>query len=451
VCKNHKKIRYPKAIRKLRASKHAKWKALKSNPTDSDLKAIYKSSAANLKKEIWQWHRDHETKLLKNMSQSTFFKYTKARLKNNHRTAVLMNNSGEIISNPIDVANEFNKYFVSTFTSDNNILPRFPPRCHDELNTILFDVLSVSNVIKKLKPSLSFGVDSIPNIFLRKTVTSITLPLSILFERSMSANYIPPVWKMAKIIPLHKKGSTIEVSNYRPISLVSSISKVMERVNVNQTLGFLKVHSLITPVQYGFQQRSSTITQLIECHSDWIATQNRGDSTDVIYLDYAKAFDSVIHEKLLLKLSSYGIHNDLLNWFRNFLSDRTQAVYIEGTLSQFLPVVSGVPQGSVCAPLMFLIYINDLPEQLPPSVKCYLFADDAKISNVIKSIADCIILQNILSSISAWSEMWQLTLSIIKCIVQHFGRANPRHVYLVSNISLISIMFKISVSQSVKT
>jgi len=435
--RNPKKIRYPKAIRKLRALKLAKWSALKLNSGDPALRASYKASASVLKKEIWQWHRDHETYLLSNMNQSTFFKYAKSRLKKKHDPMVLLH-EGNIISSPIDVANLFNVYFASTFTPDNHFLPDFPLRCNEELNTILFDILSISKVIKQLKPSSSFGMDNIPNIFLKKSVTSITLPLSFLFERSMSSNYIPPIWKAAKIIPILKKGSSTDASNYRPISLISSISKVMERVIVNQMLDFLHAHQLITPAQYGFQHGSSTIIQLIECHSAWLTSQNKGDATDVIYLDYAKAFDSVIHAKLLLKLAAYGIHNDLLIWFTNFLNGRTQAVMIDGSLSYFLPVTSGVPQGSVCGPLLFLIYINDLPTQLPSSVKCYLFADDAKISKVIKSITDCMLLQKALLSISSWSDSWQLTLSIPKCIVQHFGRANPAFTYHLSGVSLIS-------------
>ena len=193
-----------------------------------------------------------------------------------------------------------------------------------------------------------FDLDNILNVFLRRTERSIKWPLSILFARSLSANYIPALWKVAKIVPMQKKGSTTSPANYRPISFVSCISKVMECVIIDQVQIFLQDNNFITHAQYSFQSGSSTVTQLIECHIEWVTSQNNGEATDVIYLDYAKAFGSVIHSKLLHKLYAYGIRDDLLKWFKNFRSSCTQAVTINGVLSDFLPVTSGVIQGSVC-------------------------------------------------------------------------------------------------------
>ena len=148
-----------------------------------------------------------------------------------------------------------------------------------------------------------------------------------------------------------------------------------------------------------------------------LTSQNNGEATDVIYLDYAKAFDSVIFSKLLHKLYSYGIRDDILKWFENFLGSRTQAVAINGVLSDFLPITSGVIQESVCGPQLFKLYINDLPEDIPSTVKVYLFADDTKLTKVIRTIADCLVLQAALCSAASWSALWQLTLNIIKSVV----------------------------------
>ena len=169
-----------------------------------------------------------------------------------------------------------------------------------------------------------------------------------------------------------------------------------------------------------------------------MTSQNYGEATDVIYLDYAKAFNSVIHSKLLHKLYAYGIRNDLLKWFENFLSSRTQAVTNNGVLFDFLPVTSGVIQGSVCGPQLFKLYVNDLPEVIPPAVKAYLFADNTKLTKIIRTIADCLVLQAALCSAASWSALWQLTLNIIKSIVHHLGRSNPKYNYHLFGLNLES-------------
>ena len=231
--------------------------------------------------------------------------------------------AGSSLLPSLDLANEFNKYFAFLFTVDDGNLPDFLVQVYKELNSIRFDVLCISKVLKNLIPSVSFGLGNISTVFLRRTERSITWPLSILFERSFSANYIPALWKMTKVVPQHKKGSTTSPASYRPISLVSCISKVMERVIIDQVQIFLQDNNLTTHAQYGLQNGSSKVTQLNEYHSEWVTSHNNGEATEVIYIDYAKAFDSVIHSKILHKLYTYGIRDDLLKWFENFLSSRT--------------------------------------------------------------------------------------------------------------------------------
>ena len=167
----------------------------------------------------------------------------------------------------------------------------------------------------------------------------------------------------------------------------------MERVIIDQVQSFLQDNNHIIHAQYGFQIGSSTVTQLIECHIEWVTSKNNDEATDIIYLDYAKAFDSVIHSNLLHKLYAYGIREDLLKWFENFLSSRTQAVTINGVLSDFLSVTSGIIQGSVYGPQLFKLYISDLPEVIPPAVNIYLFVDDTKLTKIIRIIADCLVFQ----------------------------------------------------------
>ena len=142
---------------------------------------------------------------------------------------------------------------------------------------------------------------------LKNLATHLSWPLVMLFERSMSFIFVPSVWKVANIVPILKKGNPLNVNNYRPISLTSTISKVMERIINDHILSYLSTNNLIGRHQFGFQKQCSTITQLIDCYSDWSSAINDGSSVDVIYLDYAKAFDSVVHNKLFLKLEAHGI------------------------------------------------------------------------------------------------------------------------------------------------
>ena len=175
----------------------------------------------------------------------------------------------------------------------------------------------------------------------------------------------------------------------------------------------------------------------LSAHTEWVTNQNKSEATVVIYLDNAKAFGIVIYSKLLHKLYAYGIRDDLLKWIENFIGSHTQAVKINGVLTDFLPVTSGVVQGSVYGSQLFKLYINNLPEVIPPAVKIYLLADDTKITKIIRTIA-CRLLNVTGSSLfcTSGSAPCQLTLNIIKSIVQHLGISNPTYNYHQSGLTL---------------
>ena len=189
---------------------------------------------------------------------------------------------------------------------------------------------------------------------------------------------IPEKWKWAHITPVFKKGSKHEKENYRPISLTSIICLLLERIIKNEIVKHLDANDLFSNDQYGFRAKRSCVTQLLEALEEWTSLLDGGNSIDVIYFDFAKAFDSVPHQRLLFTLNSYGISGKVLQWIANFLRDRKQRVVLNGYKSSWTNVLSGVPQGSVLGPLLFLIYINDLPDCIESS-SVRIFADDLKL------------------------------------------------------------------------
>ena len=239
------------------------------------------------------------------------------------------------------------------------------------------------------------------------------------------------------IVPVHKKCEKSQVENYRPISLLSIISKVLERC----VLRNLRDHplELINDSQHGFIPGKSYTTQLLEV-LDYIGSLlDGGKQTDVVYMDMSKAFDKVHHKYLISKLRKvYGISGKLLRWFESYLTNRKQRVTVLGATSSARPVLSGVPQGSILGPILFLLYANDMPDAVELS-KIASFADDTKLFKKIDSTTDAIFLQSDLSNLENWSTSSGLVFKQDKCKCQRITRKkNPiKHEYKINNKSLV--------------
>ena len=248
-------------------------------------------------------------------------------------------------------------------------------------------------------------------------------------QTSMNSHTLPIAWKNANICALHKKGVTSDPNNYRPISLTVIACKIMERIIANNLLSYLKFNNLISLEQHGFLECHSTETQLIETLNEWTLALDKHMLVDCVFIDFKKAFDSVCHNKLLIKLAAYGINGNLLGWINSFLSGRKQRVLVNNCYSEWSNVISSVPQGSVLGPILFLLYINDIVD-IVHGCKIKLFADDVKVFWVhdIKS-KSINVLQIRLDKISDWSIKWQLPISYSKCYSMHFGVNNPNTVY----------------------
>ena len=199
-------------------------------------------------------------------------------------------------------------------------------------------------------------------------------------------------------------------------------------------------NSLISKAQHGFLSGKSTQTQLLECINDWTKSIDNKESIDVFYLDISKAFDTVSHPKLLKKLKCFGISGYILNWITDFLSSRKQFVSVKNSDSNYANVESGVPQGSVLGPILFLLYINDLA-MVAKHCSLKMFADDTKIYFKCDKSVDRTILEIELELIFEWAKVNQLSIALQKCFVLHLGPSNPKNQYVINNISLMSEKF----------
>ena len=216
---------------------------------------------------------------------------------------------------------------------------------------------------------------------------------------------LPKDWCSANFVPVFKQGDHRIATNYRPISLTSIVVKIMERIICKQLTATLEQSARLSDTQFGFRANRSTVSLLLSAVHDWSLCLKLRNSVHCIFIDFAKAFDSVAHEHLLIKLQCIGIDGELLQWIHSFLTHRLQRV-VNGSFSNWLSVRSGVPQGFVLGPLLFL-YIDDLHTIVRHS-KLKLYADDVALYKEIKSEADCQLLQEDLDRICDWANKWQL-------------------------------------------
>lgn len=411
---------------RLKRQKRTLWATYTRSQKPVDL-ARYKICRNKLRGLTRKLRRDFESELVSNIKSNpkAFWKYSNSRTKVRPRLGDLRNSSGTLVSHDQAKAGILNEYFAGNFTKEK---PFTEPEFEDSfggrlLTDVRVSTQSVQAKLLALKPSCAPGPDDIHPRVLRELSHTLARPLSLLFRRSLDTETLPAAWKQGVVVPIHKKGDKQLPENYRPVSLTSVPCKVLESLIRDELMRHLDSHGLLSEHQHGFRPRRSCSTQLLEALDDWTRMMDRKIPVDVVYLDFRKAFDLVPHKRLLFKLHRCGVSGKLLSWIEAFLSGRTQQVTIGGCRSNSVPVTSGVPQGSVLGPLLFLLYVNDLPEAVSCSVK--LFADDAKLFSKIATELEAEMMQADLDSLVAWAARWQMTFNQDKCKVMHIGSANP--------------------------
>ena len=245
----------------------------------------------------------------------------------------------------------------------------------------------ISKLLQNLNIHKAMGPDQISAKILRELQDILALILEIIFNHSLNTGIVPSDWKMANITPLFKKGDRSQPNNCRPISLISIVSKLFEHILSSNIRKHFESNNILYHGQHGFRQFHSCETQLISVVQDLTLNFDEDIQTDLVSMDFAKAFDTVPHHRLLYKLQWYGIQGKVHQWISNFLTNRRQKVILGNAHSSLVDVSSGVPQGTVIGPILFLIHINDLPDRVRYST-IRLFADDCIIYRPIKSIED---------------------------------------------------------------
>ena len=396
--------------------------------------------------------RKETRKITKNEQQSIaaecktnpkkFWNYVNKRRKINSGIGDLnsVDTHGNIITitKDVDKANVLGNFFSSVFTDEKDYSNSIPQKStHFDMNGINFDEEKILDKLNHLNTTKSPGPDNIHPRILYETRYELATPLKILFETSYKLGCLPSEWRTGNIVAIFKHGNKRDPSNYRPISLTCVICKVMESIIRDVITDYFLLNGLFSDKQYGFIKGRSTALQLLRLLDEWTEYLDSGGQIDVIYTDFAKAFDKVPHQRLHAKLKSYGLTNDLLKWIQNFLCDRKQCVKVNGFSSEWFAVLSGIPQGSILGPILFLIYINDLPDTCIDSLRegnIYLYADDAKLFMKILNNEDSKLLQRAVNNLKDWSDNWLLQLNINKCnVVSYCIRDSQDTSYYISD------------------
>lgn len=417
----------------------------KKNRT-SELWILYMKSKSECQRIIrrariqFSHHLEQE---LKYANSKQWWKLVKSVTDSNKTSAVppLKSDNGQIFNEAADKAELLNNTFAANAHLDDKgkVPPNLNLKTDETISTVKFWPKVVLKKLRNLDTSKATGPDGISATVLKNCAPELAPVLSKLFQISLNSKAVPSEWKTAHVVAVPKKGNKQDPSNYRPISLLSIISKVMESIIGDQIRKHLERHQLLSDAQYGFRENRSTVDMLSYITQWWNDSLDSQQEVRIIALDIKKAFDCVWHRGLLMKLSSFGIHGDIYGWISSFLADRHQAVVLDGHTSSSKTLSAGVPQGSVLGPLLFLMYIDDLTSLVENDL--HLFADDSTLHIVIKNSCDRTIcaesLQRDLLTIEKWATDWCVTFNASKTeemIISRKRNQNHPPLYFMNSV-----------------
>lgn len=418
-----------RAIREKRKAWN-KWKRTK----EEEEKSEYKQWEKRTKKLIRNRKNGFERQVAKEckINPKRFYSYINSS-RRSHSTIGPLHKDGERVVDPKEQAEFFNEYFSSVFTRCNDELPSKEQYGMTEISDVVINEKIIIEEIGRIREYSAPGPDKVANKIIIELQNELAKPLATLFRKSLDNSRIPDDWRLSNVTPIFKKGSKSDPGNYRPVSLTSNVCKLMERV-INATLGVYLNKSVLENTQHGFRKGRSCQTNLIEFNDkvgEWL---DEGKCVDVLYLDFAKAFDKVDHERLMVKLAAVGVKGKLWAWIKDWLANRHQRVVVNGEASEWLPVESGTPQGTVLAGPLFTVYVKDMDE----AIRAFLrkFADDTKLARIIDNCNDAKLFQEDIDSLVEWAIKWAMVFNESKCKIMHLGRNNPKTVYTMNGVTL---------------
>ena len=389
--------------------------------------------------------RNHLTnlanKLTETRSEKDWWKLVKSVCGQSKSESIpTINHNNESIQCPKLKANIFNEYFANICNVDDSNIDEQPDQLlnPNTLSQLDITLQEVKDQLTQIKTSKATGPDEIGAMILRNLRNELSNAILTLFRRSTSQGVFPACWKRANVVPIFKKADKSSVTNYRPVSLLPILGKILESIVHKHTYNHIK--NFITPHQSGFLPQHSTVTQLIELYHNISSNLDARNEIYILFCDISKAFDRTSHKGILHKLKKLGINGTLLTWFKNYLSDRQQRVVIDGKCSAWLKLKAGIPQGSVLGPLLFIIFINDLPDSVQNITR--LFADDATNSLASVNIsAYQPVIQSDIDQILVWGDKWSTTYSETKTEYMLFSRRDqPSILNLTMNNNPLNVV-----------
>ena len=350
-----------------------------------------------------------------------FYTYAKKRAKLFVPIGPLANDEGKLVSNSAGMAEILSNQYRKVFSRPAPITLNLLNQPQNSISDISFNERSIVRAIDELSNNSAPGEDRFPAVFLKSCKHQLAKPLYLIWRRSLDCGEIPQMLKQSTITPIHKGGSRKEAKNYRLVALTSHLIKIFEKVIRSHIVDFIESNSLLNPNQHGFRAGHSCLSQLLQHHDKITSMLEEGWNVDVVYLDFAKAFDKVDLGITLQKLHNMGITGKVFTWIQAFLRDRQQCVVVGGKKSEFVPVPSGVPQGSVIGPLLFLILLTDIDSSVDFS-SVSSFADDTRILSGIRDMDDVANLQADLDAIFTWATRNNATFNSEKFECLRYGR-----------------------------